>query len=742
MSRNHCVRGIVNLCLEPRPSVAVLVCASLLAAACTTTKSEEHVGTSAQPLSASQFFGTSLPDKTLALTFDDGPGEFATYDGQDGEGTGISQYLNSLGIRAVFFQIGGHVGTTTLPNPLGISVTPHAAEILAQIVSDGHLIGNHTMTHRDLVAQVLPLGATQVVDEIAQTDAILSGYIPSGWLLFRAPYTSYSTGVWSAVEGTSVDNYIGPISADIGDVNTNYPSQASDWACWQGQETTASGQPAGAAGNGYLTTEECGNAYLAEIASVGHGIILMHEPFSWAQGNTLAMVKYIVPILIADGYSFVRADDVPDIRAALPPCDASCASCSGTGPGQCTGCSAGSFLHGGSCNACTVCSGTTFQATACTATSDAQCSACDASCATCSGPGSGDCTTCADGSYLDGGHCVACSACAAGSYEAQPCSAGNPATCVPCQAGTFAPSDGCMSCTPCAAGTYSATSGATSCSPCPAGSIAATAGQSTCTACGPGTSASGEGQTACTTCGGGNYSDAGAATCSACTAGTYAGPDAGACAPCPSGTFSAAGAVSCTACAGGTFAGPGAGSCSACAAGTAAMGAGSAVCTPCAAGTYAPSGSAGCSACPSGSYALAGAASCTDCGSCADGDPCTRDTCDPTTGCVHTPLQGCVADAGTQRADTGTEGADADTQGSGAHTPSSDAGRPADAARTRVVSVDATAPRDAVTGGGPDPDAGSSGGCAMVGTRRDGGLAGGVLGFALVVALGRRRRAS
>jgi len=49
----------------------------------------------------------------------------------------------------------------------------------------------------------------------------------------------------------------------------------------------------------------------------------MHDPYFNDQDpqmqGTVDMVMYIVPILKAEGFSFVRVDKVPDIAAQLPP---------------------------------------------------------------------------------------------------------------------------------------------------------------------------------------------------------------------------------------------------------------------------------------------------------------------------------------------------------------------------------------------------------------------------------------
>jgi hypothetical protein len=89
---------------------------------------------------------------------------------------------------------------------------------------------------------------------------------------------------------------------------------AADWDCWS---------PDGASNPPVLDVEACGDLYLADIRSVTNGIVLMHDPYfidnDPMKGGTVDMVQYIVPILKAEGFSFVRVDEVPAIAAALPP---------------------------------------------------------------------------------------------------------------------------------------------------------------------------------------------------------------------------------------------------------------------------------------------------------------------------------------------------------------------------------------------------------------------------------------
>jgi peptidoglycan/xylan/chitin deacetylase (PgdA/CDA1 family) len=304
----------------------------------------ERRSTRSQALSASTVQGTSLPPKTLCLTFDDGPG-YGT--------SAISAYLAAQGIPATFFVNGAYIAATTLPNDNAIKLTPNAAAILAQVVADGHLVANHGTTHRSLPAVLASFGAAKVVQELAETDTDIAPYVPSNHFLFRAPYGFHDANVWSALAPSAMNKYLGPIGWEIGGTTSNYPAQAADWACWVNALQSGGGGPRFGA-----SPQDCGDAYLAEVTATGRGIVLMHDSsHTDNSGTTLALVQYVVPILKARGYTFVRADAVPEIAALFPPvpCDASCATCNGAGPSKCTSCSSGKWLSGSGCTSCGSC---------------------------------------------------------------------------------------------------------------------------------------------------------------------------------------------------------------------------------------------------------------------------------------------------------------------------------------------------------------------------------------------------
>jgi len=255
-------------------SKALFVAGLVFVSACAGNDGSAVVGNSrcalvgAAALSVSDQIGTAMPDKTLSLTFDDGPAE-GTAD--------LSSYLQGKGVAATFFIN-------------GVYVTGREA-VVKQQAADGHLLGNHTHTHRALTE----LAGGEILDEVEKTDLLLSPMVPKGKLFFRAPFGAWSAAVQGTLSKTAMSKYIGPVGWDIGAALTE--TTAADWACWD--ETT-----------GGRTVEECGDLYLREIREKRHGIVLMHDGPPESNSKTLELVQYVLPILQSEGYKFVRLDKV------------------------------------------------------------------------------------------------------------------------------------------------------------------------------------------------------------------------------------------------------------------------------------------------------------------------------------------------------------------------------------------------------------------------------------------------
>jgi peptidoglycan/xylan/chitin deacetylase (PgdA/CDA1 family)/spore germination protein YaaH/GT2 family glycosyltransferase len=103
-------------------------------------------------------------DKLVALTFDDGPDE--KYTGQ------ILDILAERNAKATFFII----GRNAVRNP----------DLLKRIYAEGHDIGNHTYSHRDLLKST----TGDIELELNGTQRVIESQLGIHTILFRAPYAS------------------------------------------------------------------------------------------------------------------------------------------------------------------------------------------------------------------------------------------------------------------------------------------------------------------------------------------------------------------------------------------------------------------------------------------------------------------------------------------------------------------------------------------------------------------------
>jgi peptidoglycan/xylan/chitin deacetylase (PgdA/CDA1 family) len=113
------------------------------------------------------FFPSDGP-RELVLSFDDGPDlKFTPL---------VLDELDKRGLKAVFF-VTGHRVIGDRPEDLA------RRELLGRIAAHGHMVANHTMTHRNLCQA--PDEAAAEIDENAEVIMQATGVRP---LLFRAPY--------------------------------------------------------------------------------------------------------------------------------------------------------------------------------------------------------------------------------------------------------------------------------------------------------------------------------------------------------------------------------------------------------------------------------------------------------------------------------------------------------------------------------------------------------------------------
>jgi peptidoglycan/xylan/chitin deacetylase (PgdA/CDA1 family) len=236
--------------------------------------------------------GDRLPEGTVCLTYDDGPGATAR-DGPGPRTQQLGRYLNDEGIAATFFVVGSHARGQE--------------HVLQQLASWGHLLGNHTWSHPGLVSVATSGG--DVVGELERTDAVLRPLAGEGPIVFRPPFGDWRQGQAEhlPVRPTSVVadilNRSGRLHGCVGPVG--WDIEAEDFACWQ------TGLP----------PDEVAGRYVAAARRAGRGIVLMHDssedPALRSRNRTYELTRLMVPRLKALGFRFAGLDEVPPVRSAV-----------------------------------------------------------------------------------------------------------------------------------------------------------------------------------------------------------------------------------------------------------------------------------------------------------------------------------------------------------------------------------------------------------------------------------------
>jgi peptidoglycan/xylan/chitin deacetylase (PgdA/CDA1 family) len=223
--------------------------------------------------SIDSFTGSDLADKTLCITFDDGPGK-DTYN--------IGKFLFEEGIQATFFVVGKYA----YEHP----------EILQSLKDFGHLIANHTYEHPDMPYYRSVNGDVQ--DQILRTDTVIRKYINGSITYFRSPYGKWSKEVASDLNSNLMTalNHVGPIRWDMGGIDCYY---------WQLDRSV----------------EDACSDYLKEIKDKRKGIILFHDEIAdmdyvKPRNKTLQLLKLLIPHLKTEGYVFVGLEAIYSIKNA------------------------------------------------------------------------------------------------------------------------------------------------------------------------------------------------------------------------------------------------------------------------------------------------------------------------------------------------------------------------------------------------------------------------------------------
>ncbi|MFI5747678.1 bifunctional polysaccharide deacetylase/glycosyltransferase family 2 protein [Streptomyces sp. NPDC051644] len=140
----------------------------------------------------------SVPDKTIVLTFDDGPDPEWTQQ--------VLDILDDNDVPGTFFLVG--------------SMISRYPDVVRRMVDDGNEVGVHTFTHVDLSYQ----SASRIKREIAQTQLALAGAAGITTTLFRAPYSSTDD---------AIDNYSWPVYKKLGAMGYTSVFIDTDSEDWQ-----------------------------------------------------------------------------------------------------------------------------------------------------------------------------------------------------------------------------------------------------------------------------------------------------------------------------------------------------------------------------------------------------------------------------------------------------------------------------------------------------------------------------
>jgi peptidoglycan/xylan/chitin deacetylase (PgdA/CDA1 family) len=175
---------------------------------------------------------------SIVLTFDDGPNPETT--------PKLLDFLNENDIKVIFFVIGRNL------------ITKQGSSIIRRAHVDGHIIGNHTFSHINLMR----LSKPQIRDEIFRAHELICQYTET-CVLFRPPF-----GV--------TNKAISQVLAELGYSQLFWNVDTMDWKYKK-------------------------NAYwidygMKKINHYGNNIILMHDIYPTTVGNIRYFIERIKSI--------------------------------------------------------------------------------------------------------------------------------------------------------------------------------------------------------------------------------------------------------------------------------------------------------------------------------------------------------------------------------------------------------------------------------------------------------------
>jgi cellulose synthase/poly-beta-1,6-N-acetylglucosamine synthase-like glycosyltransferase/peptidoglycan/xylan/chitin deacetylase (PgdA/CDA1 family) len=211
-----------------------------------------------------------MPDRTIALTFDDGP-----------DPTWSPRVLDVLArhhVPATFFVVGSQVAR----NP----------DIARRMVREGHQMGVHTFTHPDVTG----LPAWRRRTEYAQTEMAITHATGAGTRLLRLPYSS-------GVDALDDENWkLTQEAGELGFISVFSDTDSRDWARPGVPAIVRNATPEGDRG----------------------AVVLLHDA-GGDRSETVAALDRFIPQMLARGYRFTTIagarPETAEVSGAVGPAD-------------------------------------------------------------------------------------------------------------------------------------------------------------------------------------------------------------------------------------------------------------------------------------------------------------------------------------------------------------------------------------------------------------------------------------
>lgn len=209
----------------------------------------------------------------IILSFDDGPVPGVT--------NKILDILADYNIKATFFVI----GTNVKAHP----------DLMKRIVDEGHIVGNHSMTHFPLKNLDPLLWKDKVKSEVLDAHDVILPYMTNNkHFFFRAPEGAWAQKYADFLNENEVGKeYIGPILWDIGgelELKNGQYRQAADWECWSKK----------------VSVDDCMSGYIYEATQRKGGLVLMHD----LRKLSAELLTKLIPELQDRGFTFTTLNDV------------------------------------------------------------------------------------------------------------------------------------------------------------------------------------------------------------------------------------------------------------------------------------------------------------------------------------------------------------------------------------------------------------------------------------------------